>query len=147
MSEPHHARPTGFTLIEILIVVVIIGILAAIVVPNFTNATDTASTASIQMNLRRIRNQIEVYRAEHGAKAPTLADIVDQLTLASDISGNTAAEGTPGYPLGPYIDEIPVNSNTGASDIFDGAVGSSAWYYNQSTGAFHAFDTAATRLY
>lgn len=137
----------GFTLIEVLIVVVIIGILAAIVVPNFTNATDTAGANAIQMNVRRIRNQIEIYRAEHNNTPPTLADIEDQLTLSSNINGNTAAIGTPGYPLGPYVVTIPVNFNTGASDISNGAVGTSAWYYDETTGAFHANDSAETRAY
>ncbi len=140
-------RQTGFTLVEILIVVVILGILAAIVVPQMGTATDLAKDNSLQMTIRRVRNQISVYKAEHGGNAPSLANFEDQMTTLSKIDGSTAAIGTSGYPFGPYIDKMPVNSNTGTSTISAGAVGSSAWYYNETDGAFHANDTAQTRAY
>jgi type II secretion system protein G len=57
----------GFTLVEILIVVVILGILAAIVVPQFTNATQDAQAGNIQTQLETLNNQIELYRARTGA--------------------------------------------------------------------------------
>jgi general secretion pathway protein G len=58
---------TGFTLIEILIVVVILGILAAVVIPQFTNAADDASVASARTQLQTMRSQIELYRAQNGS--------------------------------------------------------------------------------
>ena len=58
---------TGFTLIEILIVVVILGILAAVVIPQFTNAADDASVSSARTQLQTMRSQIELYRAQNGA--------------------------------------------------------------------------------
>ena len=57
----------GFTLIEILIVVVILGILAAVVIPQFTNAADDASVSSARTQLQTMRSQIELYRAQNGA--------------------------------------------------------------------------------
>jgi type II secretion system protein G len=54
----------GFTLIEILIVVVILGILAAVIIPQFTNAADTASISSARTQLQTMRSQIELYRAQ-----------------------------------------------------------------------------------
>jgi prepilin-type N-terminal cleavage/methylation domain-containing protein len=60
----NHRR--GFTLIEILIVVVILGILAAVVIPQFTNATDDASLSAARTQLQTLRSQIEVYRAQRG---------------------------------------------------------------------------------
>jgi general secretion pathway protein G len=53
----------AFTLVEILIVVVILGILAAIVVPQFTNATQDAQAGNIQTQLDTLNNQIELFRA------------------------------------------------------------------------------------
>ncbi len=57
----------GFTLIEILIVVVILGILAAVVVPQFTNASEDANDAAVRSQLQTLRGQIELYRAQVGS--------------------------------------------------------------------------------
>jgi general secretion pathway protein G len=143
----HKSRQAGFTLVEILIVVTILGILAAIVVPQMGTAADMAKDNSLQMTIRRVRNQISVYKAEHNGNPPALANFESQLTTLSKIDGSTAARGTDGFPFGPYIDKMPTNPNTGTSTISAGAVGSSAWYYDESTGAFHANDTADTRAY
>lgn len=53
----------GFTLVELLIVIVILGILAAIVIARFTGATKDAKEASLKANLSGVRSQIEIYRA------------------------------------------------------------------------------------
>jgi len=57
----------AFTLVEILIVVVILGILAAIVVPQFTNATQDAQTGNIRAQVKSLNNQIELFRARTNA--------------------------------------------------------------------------------
>lgn len=60
----------GFTLIEILIVVVILGILAAIVIPQFTNAAQDANESSARSQLQTMRSQIELYRVQNNGTAP-----------------------------------------------------------------------------
>jgi len=55
----------GFTLIEILIVVVILGILAAIVIPQFSSASQEASISSVRSQLQTLRSQVELYRVQN----------------------------------------------------------------------------------
>ena len=63
----------AFTLIEILIVVVILGILAAVVVPQFTNAADDANDAAVRSQLQTLRGQIELFRAQQGSDPDFIA--------------------------------------------------------------------------
>ena len=60
----------GFSLVEILIVVAILGILAAIVLPEFQAHTQQAKEAAAKDNLRILRQQIELYAAQHNGLAP-----------------------------------------------------------------------------
>jgi general secretion pathway protein G len=68
----------AFTLVEILIVVVILGILAAIVVPQFTNATQDSQAGNIQTQLSTINTQIELFRARTGASNAQLEALFDR---------------------------------------------------------------------
>lgn len=78
-------RRTGFTLVEILIVVVILGILAAIVVPQFTNASQQAIKGALASQLQTINAQIELFRVQN---AGTLPD--DALAPATPLQAGTA---------------------------------------------------------
>lgn len=72
---PHtpHPRPgRAFTLIEILIVVVILGILAAIVVPSMAKATDDASATATFSEAQKIRKHINVYKVQHNGAIPPI---------------------------------------------------------------------------
>ena len=121
----------GFTLVEILIVVVILGILAAIVIPQFTDASTQAKTSSLCSNLQSIRSQIELYKIQHNDNPPTLNDFAAQMTGTTDISGNTT-----GTDYGPYLQEIPVEPFTNSDQVT--AAGTSGWNYTESTGEFWA---------
>ena len=133
----------AFTLIEVLIVVVILGILAAIVVPQFDTAAEQSRESTMRMSLQRVRQQIAIYTQQHQSQPPSLAAFEAQMTQASNAAGQTAAPGTDGYTLGPYIRELPVNPFTSGRQISGtriGADGSGAsdWYYDASTGRFAA---------
>ncbi|MDZ4754174.1 MAG: prepilin-type N-terminal cleavage/methylation domain-containing protein [Phycisphaerae bacterium] len=93
MHLQHHARrQRGFTLIEILIVVVILGILAAIVIPQFTNASQDAQVSAVKSQLQTVRSQIELYRIKNGSAALAAlngdpAGLFVLLTTEDDLNG------------------------------------------------------------
>jgi prepilin-type N-terminal cleavage/methylation domain-containing protein len=111
------ARNSGFSLIEILIVVVVLGILAAIVVPQFSSSGETARHAATTEYLQAIRQQIDLYRNQHMGKLPGLAGadpdlvFVEQMTLPTNVAGDRSTNadqgfGDPDFPLGPYIPNV-----------------------------------------
>lgn len=139
---------SGFTLVEILIVVVILGILAAIVIPQFTDASTEAKTSSLCSDLQTVRSQIELYKIQHNDDLPDMTvDLLtgdNALTLVTLIDGTVVASGADNS-YGPYLQKIPTNPfNDDASIRIDGAAagaGTNGWSFNTTTGAFHA-DTA-----
>lgn len=81
---PHIRRAArGFTLIEILIVVVILGILAAVIIPQFTNAADDASISSARTQLQTMRSQVELFRSQTGAYPGAAGGGVDWTDLTT----------------------------------------------------------------
>src|SRR5438045_3306611 len=90
----------AFTLIEILIVVVILGILAAIVIPQFTDASQQASNSSLQSQLQTIRGQVELFRVKNNGNNPDLS--ATWSALVTPVDGAGAA-------LPPYLHSDPKN--------------------------------------
>ena len=138
----------GFTLVEILIVVVILGILAAIVIPQFTDASTQAKESRLVSDLQSVRSQIELYKIEHNDDMPgtvTGVDFEASMTTYTTVAGAAAATQAPGVGVyGPYLQKIPTNPYTDSAviDLTATQVPSATggWHYNSTTGAFHADD-------
>jgi general secretion pathway protein G len=150
-------KNTGFTLVEILIVVIILGILAAIVIPQFTEASNDARVSAVVSDLQTVRSQIELYKIQHRDQYPgnviaadgtitvvsTGAGFVNALLGTTDISGNPVARGSDGA-LGPYLGKFPTNGfcTTGGDTVnivtADPTTGSPTvgWWFNTATGNF-----------
>jgi general secretion pathway protein G len=136
------ARRSAFTLIEVLIVVVIMAILAATIIPQFTDSTKDAKASTATFNLHTLRSQIELYRAQHAGLAPATVATLVELTQSTNESG-IAGTGA-GFPYGPYIREIPANpftnskviksTNSAAPAVGEVTVGGGGWIYNPATG-------------
>ncbi len=135
----------AFTLIEVLIVVIIMAVLAATIIPQFSESTKDAKESSLKFNLHTIRSQIEMYKAHHMNKAPTSVD-----TFATQMTGKTKSDGTPDAngDYGPYIQgDMPENPLNGSNVVVavaaagveptDVVAGGAGWQYDQSTSDFY----------
>jgi len=101
----------AFTLIEILIVVVIMAILAATIIPQFTDSTGDAEVATAEFNVNTLRSQIELYKAQHGGALPAYNG------TTKNIDGLTTQTTHNGKNYGPYMVMIPENSVNGLSTV------------------------------
>ena len=141
---------TGFTLVEILIVVIILGILAAIVIPQFTEASNDARESALASDLQTLRSQIELYKVQHLELLPGAggATFLQALTGRTDLAGAVAAAGA----FGPYLQKFPTNpfTNTDTVEIEAGTAGlgggNCGWHFDTTTGQIHADDDAHMAL-
>lgn len=169
LDSTRQTHPRGFTLVELLIVVVILGVIAAIAVPQFSSNTEDAKLSQLQANLHVMREVVERYHLQHSGFYPgaqktdgsaiMLASAVqarnafyDQLTLYTSSKGGTASVRDATFCYGPYLREIPVNPFNGLNTVkcnmtddgFSGVVadGSSGWLFFVKTGVIRANDAA-----
>ena len=141
----------GFTLVEILIVVIILGILAAIVIPQFTEASQDARESALSSDLQTLRSQLELYKMQHTGSYPTAIGTAAtcQLTNKTTVAGVVNASGA----YGQYLQQFPTNPFTSSSSVtvVTGATWSpgndtTAWYYNSTTGQIAPDDAAHSSL-
>lgn len=140
----------GFTLVEILIVVIILGILAAIVIPQFTSASDDARASAVVSDLQSLRSQIELYKIQHHDNGPDVGtdgnssadgdDFVDRLTGTTDEWGDTTKTG-----FGPYLQSMPSNpfADAAVRDVVGIAAANpgtaaAGWWYNPTENKIYA---------
>jgi prepilin-type N-terminal cleavage/methylation domain-containing protein len=160
-------KEEGFTLVELLIVVIILGILAAVAIPQFGSSTDDAKLSTLQSNLSGLRNAVELYKSEHNSVYPgemletdgttvtsaaqCIVAFTKQLTLYSDIPGVTAVGSSPGakgpymkkgaLPANPFNQDNTVVCDKVLNDITTVATdGSSGWLFYTQTGRLVAND-------
>jgi general secretion pathway protein G len=110
-------RTSAFTLVEILIVVVILGILAAIVIPQFTSASQEAIKGALASQLQTISSQVELYRVRNAGQMP------DQDLNAAPSGPVGVAAANNGWAClveDQYLKEEPFNGYTGSSVIASG---------------------------
>ncbi len=139
-------RRQGFSLLEILIVVTMLAIIAAMVVPRFMDASNTARDSALETDLQMLRRQIQLYRLQHGGKGPHLdsagkldtGNLVTRLTGRTNAAGDLDAAGS----CGPYMNEWPTNPYAASGVAEDVAFGTSetpprdgktGWYYCTAT--------------
>jgi prepilin-type N-terminal cleavage/methylation domain-containing protein len=156
LSNRDRKRREGFTLVELLIVVIILAILAAIVVPQFATSTDDAKDAALDSTLANMRDVIDLYFAQHGeypaalpdgkSAANTEASLLGQLALYTDGDGGSQATKDAAHSYGPYLklSKVPLEPMTNSRVIAIINIGSlnmtadagdpGGWKYDSVTG-------------
>ena len=167
-----NCKQAGFTLIEMLIVIIILGILAMVIIPQITVSTEDAKVSTLKTNLTGVRGTIEVYYAQHNMTYPgvktdgtnaagTALAFVSQLTQYTDVNGVVSGTKTATHIYGPYIkggvlpanpfvdsttlnNQVTVAATADVTTARSVLAGGTGWAYWPAVGVFYANDGLST---
>lgn len=159
------SKKSGFSMVELVIVIVILGIIAAIAIPRISSGSKNAGESALRADLQTLRNSIDWYYGEHkttfpGVKAAGGAygvagsedALKNQLTMYTDSDGAVSPDKDNAFPYGPYLrgsfPALPAGSNAGDDTVkmapkvsplvaADVEAGY-GWVYNPTTGQIMA---------
>lgn len=115
-------RSRGFSLIELLLVLVILGVLAALVVPKFTNRSQQARVTAAKADISNIETAINAFEIDNGRLPTTeegLSALISQPANVTDWRGPYLSRGLPKDPWGnPYLYRMPGQQNPTEFDVY-----------------------------
>ena len=116
MVRNMHSKRSAFTLVELLIVIIIIAVLAAIAIPKFANQSQRSKESALRAELSLIRNAVELFKNDCGSFPGALDDLAGASAPANgkDSSGNNKAIIAGDYK-GPYLSKINVDPVSAAA--------------------------------
>ncbi len=160
MFFPKRSGQSGFTLVELLIVVIILAVLASVAIPQFSSSTDDAKSAALDSTLAEMRNAVELYYHQHGeypsvnAAGGTNGAIgsvdafTNQLTKYTNSNGVVSVSKSGTHKYGPYLKKQTLPSNplddsnslliVGSGDITATGTDAGGWWFDNVSGKFLA---------
>ncbi len=168
-------KAPGFTLVELLIVVIILAILAAIVVPQFSSSTEDAKISALDNTLANVRSAIDLYRQQHGdypglvtavpaacavgatkgtgtgvTGAQAATALTEQLTLYTDLNGGACSIADATFKFGPYLktadNSLPPNPITDIDLLVISTTGDLAMTSAVTPGAGWVYDVKSGKF-
>jgi general secretion pathway protein G len=126
----------GFSLVELVVVVMILGILATIALPKVLGASKTATDNGVRQSLGVIRTAIDSYSAEHDGALPGANS--SESTFKNEMAAYLRGKEFPVCPVGAAKNNsVYMVSGTGAIADSISNTGTYSWIYQFETGEFH----------
>lgn len=129
IKERNRRRTGGFTLVELLVVIVVLAVLAAIVLPKFMDSGQRSKESALKSDLKLVRNAISLFKTDTGLYPITLANLSDSVAPSQGHNGTAEVDLTATNWHGPYLQSVANDPVSGAALTYDktkGAVTSSA---------------------
>jgi len=133
-------RRDAFTLIELVVVVMLLGIIASIAAPKLLATSDTALDNGLRQTLSVVRQAIDAYAAQNGGALPGADG--NQATFKSDLAGYLRGGRFPICPVAAENAEVRMQGGNGS--IVPGIAATAAthsWVYKYEAGDFHVNST------
>lgn len=125
----------GFTLVELLVVIVVLAVLAAIVLPKFVNSSRRGKESALRSDLKLLRNAVSLFQTDTGY-CPTSLDDLKATSKPAKGLDSAGAEQTisDGDWHGPYLQDVPVDPVSGSTFGYSVTAGSVGKVTSSATG-------------